>query len=694
MAYDIGNLYVKLSADASKLVNEVGNASKSLNKLEIAARNIQNSLLGIFGAQMLINGIRSTVTTLAEFDKTMTQVRVITNSSSEDFGKLEKSALKLGSTTQFTAKQIGELQLEFGRLGFSTKEILQSTEAVVNLATATGEGLARAAEIAGSTLRAFGLDASEMYRVTDVMASSLNNSALTLDSFAESIKYVSPVAKSAGVSLEETASMLGVLADAGIKGSQAGTSLRRIFTLLGDETKTVKEKMNELAKSGITLAQANDEVGLYAQTALLILTEQAAKVEDLDKKIRAAGGSTKDMAKAMEDNLATSLVKVGTAYDSLILSFQNSKGFLKEQADEAASFFLIIKKLLNPDEGTLDAILKARGGSLQNLAKELYKVEDAIDKVNKENEELIESLAKGYVDEFGNNIAAIEKDINSSIQTSINKKEILTKVGEILNKQLEDENKKIVENTVNTIDNNKAKKEAIDLAYKLSEAERDARITKFEATQKRQLSGDTTDYASLYRNFIPFSTGEKSPLSSMQSPDGITKNLDAVKAMKTAQDALTESIKRQNEVQNANNKAIEERTANWVKFAEGAAYSIQQVIAADKELGMSVKKVAADIISQNAVVIASWIAAKFAKDSATKTPVVAIAALTATLGVISGLLGKEWRNSTKASSEPKVRSSMYSQGSTGFSGVIRGQDLYVSGSNYQKYNRSTSFIGG
>src|SRR3990172_6716813 len=156
---------------------------------------------------------------MAEFDREMTQVRVITGASGKAFQMLEKYALRIGSSTKFAAKEVAGLQLEFGRLGFSTREILLSTKATVSLATATGEDLRRSAEIAGSTLRGFNLDASEMGRVTDVIAKRLNESALSLDSFADGVKYVAPVAASLGVTIEETTAMLSVLADAGIKGT-------------------------------------------------------------------------------------------------------------------------------------------------------------------------------------------------------------------------------------------------------------------------------------------------------------------------------------------------------------------------------------------------------------------------------------------------------------------------------------------
>ena len=114
-------------------------------------------------------------------------------------------------------------------MGFTSDEINQVTESTLALAQAADADLARAAEVAGSTLRGFGLDASETQRVTDVMASSFGASALDMESFAESMKYVAPVANAAGISLEETTAMLASLSNSGIKVARQVLPLSVLF---------------------------------------------------------------------------------------------------------------------------------------------------------------------------------------------------------------------------------------------------------------------------------------------------------------------------------------------------------------------------------------------------------------------------------------------------------------------------------
>jgi hypothetical protein len=117
-----------------------------------------------------------------------------------------------------------------------------------------------------------------------------------METFAESMKYVAPVAKSAGMSIEETTAMLSVMANAGIKGSQAGTSLRRIISELGTGSEPVAEKIKQLANAGIGLADAKDEVGRSAQSALLVLAGGVDQIDPTTKSLEGAAGAAKEMA--------------------------------------------------------------------------------------------------------------------------------------------------------------------------------------------------------------------------------------------------------------------------------------------------------------------------------------------------------------------------------------------------------------
>jgi len=254
------------------------------------------------------------------FEAEMSKVKAVSGATAEEFKALSDNAKELGASTMFSASQVAQLQTEFAKLGFTASEITQVTEGTLALAQASGSDLARAAEVAGSTLRAFGMDASETGRVTDVMAMSFSSSALDMETFAESMKYVAPVAKSAGMSIEETSAMLAIMADAGIKGSQAGTSLRRIISEIGATGKPTAEALRELADQGIGLADAKDEVGRSAQSALLVLAGGVDRISPLTQEYKNAGGAAQEMADIMGATAFGASKRLESAMEGLMIS--------------------------------------------------------------------------------------------------------------------------------------------------------------------------------------------------------------------------------------------------------------------------------------------------------------------------------------------------------------------------------------
>ena len=254
------------------------------------------------------------------FEQEMSKVQAVSGATAEEFKALSDNAKQLGASTMFSAREVASLQTEFAKLGFSANEITKVTESTLALAQASGSDLARAAEVAGSTLRAFGLDASETGRVTDVMAASFSSSALDMETFAESMKFVAPVAKSAGMSIEETSAMLQIMSNAGIKGSQAGTALRRIISEIGASGKPTAEALKDLAAQGLNLADAKDEVGRHAQSALLVLAEGVDQIKPLTTELEHSGGAAQKMADIMGNTAFGAGKRLESAMEGLAIS--------------------------------------------------------------------------------------------------------------------------------------------------------------------------------------------------------------------------------------------------------------------------------------------------------------------------------------------------------------------------------------
>ena len=331
------------TADASGFNRGLMSASKQASafgkQMKSIGRSFSGAFVGLFAAQSLISFGKDIANTIVDFEQAMADVKAITKATEADFKALKISAIELGESTKYQAEEVAKLQKEFGKLGFSTKEILNAQRATLNLATAVNADLAQAAAVAGSTIRGFGLDASEAGRVTDVMAESFTSSALDIERWSESMKYVAPVARAAGISLEETAAMMSQLADAGIHGSLAGTALRNIMSKLVGTGGILKDKIAELAKEGITLASAEDEVGRRSQTALIVLGNGVGTLEAITTAYENASGAAQTMADIQLDTIKGQIILLQSAWKGLIIStgekaegFEDIKGTISNTA--------------------------------------------------------------------------------------------------------------------------------------------------------------------------------------------------------------------------------------------------------------------------------------------------------------------------------------------------------------------------
>lgn len=301
--------------------------NRLMRPLTALQRQLGGFGLGV-GLFALTAGIGNAINIFKDFEQANANVASVLGITTSETKDLQEDAKRLGATTAFTASQVAGLQTEYAKLGLSQTEILNATEATLDLAAAAGADLSEAAAIAGGTVKAFGLDATETGRVTDVMAKSFSSSALDLEKFRESMKIVAPVAKSAGVSIEEATAMIGSLADAGVSGSMAGTALRRIINEISEDGKPFAESFAEATKQGLNLASAEKLVGKNAQSALLVLSEAQDKTKGLASSLENAGGAAKEMADKQLDTLDGSLTKLSSAYEGFILSLDDGSGGL------------------------------------------------------------------------------------------------------------------------------------------------------------------------------------------------------------------------------------------------------------------------------------------------------------------------------------------------------------------------------
>ena len=301
-----------------------------------------------------------------DFEAQMSRVKAISGATGEEFAKLKEQAKQLGADTAFSATEAAEGMENLASAGFSTSEIIAAMPGMLDLAASSGEDLASSADIAASTLRGFGLEASSAGHVADVLAKNAAATNAAVADTGEAMKYVAPVAKSMGIEFEETAAAIGIMADAGIKGSQAGTTLRGALSRIAKPTKAMQETMDSLGlsfydsngkmksladitemletkMSGLTDEQKNQAlITLFGQESLsgmmALMDRGSGEVRKLTDEYKNCDGSAKDMAKTMQDNLSGAVEEFGGSVESLgIEIFENIEGPLKKAVESGTT---------------------------------------------------------------------------------------------------------------------------------------------------------------------------------------------------------------------------------------------------------------------------------------------------------------------------------------------------------------------
>lgn len=291
------------------------------------------------------------VKTGADFDSAMSKVAAVSGATGDDLETLRAKAREMGSQTKFSASEAAEAMNYMAMAGWKTEDMLSGIEGVMNLAAASGEDLATTSDIVTDALTAFGLTAADSAHFADVLAAASSNANTNVSIMGETFKYAAPVAGSLGFSVEDTAEAIGLMANAGIKSTQAGTSLRSIMTALAGEVKFCGESIGEveiqttnadgsmrelsdiladcrIAFAGLSESEqasaAQSLVGKNAMSGFLALMNAApADIDKLSGAISNCDGTSLSMAETMQDNLAGQLTILKSQLEELAISFSD-----------------------------------------------------------------------------------------------------------------------------------------------------------------------------------------------------------------------------------------------------------------------------------------------------------------------------------------------------------------------------------
>ena len=379
-------------AELKRLEKEAQTAESRLTKLADVGAKMEKTGDAISGAGkklMPVSGAVAglgaiSVKTAADFDTAMSKVAAVSGATGEDFDKLRAKAREMGSKTKFSASEAAEAMNYMAMAGWKTEDMLSGVEGIMNLAAASGEDLATTSDIVTDALTAFGLSAKDSGHFADVLAAASSNANTNVSMMGESFKYAAPVAGALGISAEDTSVALGLMANAGIKASQSGTSLRTGLTNLAKPTKQMQSYMD---KYNIALIKNEDgSVDLRATMADLRKkmgglseSEQAAAASAIFGKNSMAGwlaiinasdkdfdkltgaidncdGTALEMAETMQDNLMGQITILKSQLQELAISFGDALMPMIRKVVSALQSF--VDRLNSMSEGQRNAIIR------------------------------------------------------------------------------------------------------------------------------------------------------------------------------------------------------------------------------------------------------------------------------------------------------------------------------------------------
>ncbi len=382
---------VETEEELRRLQQEAATTNTALSKIDVAGQKMEavgNSIAGagkkMMGVTTVIGGVGvAAVKTAADFDSAMSQVAAVSGATGKDFDALRNKAREMGAKTKFSATEAAEAMNYMAMAGWKTEDMLSGIEGIMNLAAASGEDLATTSDIVTDALTAFGLSAKDSGHFADILAAASSNANTNVSMMGETFKYCAPIAGALGFSAEDTAEAIGLMANAGIKSSQAGTALRTIMNNLAGDV-----KISGKAIGDVTIATTNADgsmrdlsdiladcrsafgnltesekaqaaeslVGKNAMSGFLALMNAGeGDIDKLSSAIDNCDGSAEKMAMTMQDNLAGQFTILKSQLQELAISFGDIlMPAIRSIVSKLQGF---VDKLNGMDEGTKRAIV-------------------------------------------------------------------------------------------------------------------------------------------------------------------------------------------------------------------------------------------------------------------------------------------------------------------------------------------------
>lgn len=376
------------SSGFQKGISSIGEiAQKGLKATSDILKGSMTAIAGLGGAAIKIG---------SDFESGMSKVAAISGASGQELEKLTEKAKEMGSTTKFSATESAAAFEYMAMAGWKTEDMLNGIEGIMSLAAASGEDLATTSDIVTDALTAFGMKASDAGHFSDVLAQASSNANTNVGMMGETFKYVAPVAGALGYTAEDTALAIGLMANAGIKGSSAGTALRSMMSRLTKPTKEVQSAMNRLGISltddngkmkslnevmtdlrngfnGLSEAEAaelaSSLAGQEAMSGLLaIVNASDDDFKKLERSIYNCDGAATRMAETMSDNLQGQITILKSGVEGLAISlYENMQAPCMEIVKTAQEMIQELQESFN--DGGLDSLVTTFGSILSRIVE-------------------------------------------------------------------------------------------------------------------------------------------------------------------------------------------------------------------------------------------------------------------------------------------------------------------------------------
>jgi len=376
------------SSGFQKGISSIGEiAQKGLKATSDILKGSMTAIAGLGGAAIKIG---------SDFESGMSKVAAISGASGQELEKLTEKAKEMGSTTKFSATESAAAFEYMAMAGWKTEDMLNGIEGIMSLAAASGEDLATTSDIVTDALTAFGMKASDAGHFSDVLAQASSNANTNVGMMGETFKYVAPVAGALGYTAEDTALAIGLMANAGIKGSSAGTALRSMMSRLTKPTKEVQSAMNRLGISltddngkmkslnevmtdlrngfnGLSEAEAaelaSSLAGQEAMSGLLaIVNASDDDFKKLERSIYNCDGAAARMAETMSDNLQGQITILKSGVEGLAISlYENMQAPCMEIVKTAQEMIQELQESFN--DGGLDSLVTTFGSILSRIVE-------------------------------------------------------------------------------------------------------------------------------------------------------------------------------------------------------------------------------------------------------------------------------------------------------------------------------------